>query len=103
MSPHEHGRDRASVGRKRLSHIIGMLCLTSMASVATCDRAPTDGGPMSTRSYRMGFSHIPPSPDQTTAIASLEMWRKRADAALMHMNVQWAAMLGGKSAVDAAR
>jgi hypothetical protein len=51
----------------------------------------------------MGFSHIPPSPNQTTAVASLEMWRSRADAAVMHMNVQWAAMLGGKSATDAAR
>jgi hypothetical protein len=51
----------------------------------------------------MGFSHIPPSPNQTTAVASIEMWRKRADAAVMHMNVQWAAMLGGKSATDAAR
>ena len=56
-----------------------------------------------TRSYRMGFSHLPPSQDLTVALASLEMWRKRADAAVMHMNVQWAAMLGGKSAVDAAR
>jgi hypothetical protein len=51
----------------------------------------------------MGFSHIPPSPDQTTAVASLEMWRTRADAALMHMDVQWAAMLAGTTAVAAAR
>jgi hypothetical protein len=103
MSPHGQGRDRASVGRRRVHHILGVLCLTGVASAMSCDRAPTDGVPMATRSYRMGFSHIPPSPDQTTAIASLEMWRQRADAALMHMNVQWAAMLGGKSAVDAAR
>ena len=51
----------------------------------------------------MGFSHLPPSPNQTTALASLEMWQTRADAAVMHMNVQWARMLSGMSATAAAR
>jgi hypothetical protein len=51
----------------------------------------------------MGFSAIPPSPDPKTAGASLEMWRTRADAALMHVEVQWAAMLSGVSAAASAR
>lgn len=79
------------------------LAMLLVSSGFTCDHAPTDGPARMSRSYRMGFSHLPPSPDITTAVASLEMWRTRADAAVMHMNVQWAAMLGGKSAVDAAR
>ena len=51
----------------------------------------------------MGFSAIPPSPNQATAVASLDMWRTRADAAIMHVDVQWAAMLSGMSATNAAR
>jgi hypothetical protein len=51
----------------------------------------------------MGFSAIPPGPDPALAGRSLEMWRTRADAALMHVDVQWAAMLSGVSATDAAR
>lgn len=51
----------------------------------------------------MGFSAIPPSPNQATGVASLEMWGTRADAAIMHMDVQWAAMLAGTSAAQAAR
>lgn len=51
----------------------------------------------------MGFSAIPPSPNQATAVANLEMWRTRADAALMHLDVQWAALLAGTPAATAAR
>lgn len=51
----------------------------------------------------MGFSAIPPSANQQTAVASLEMWRQRADAAIMHVSVQWAAMLSGVPATEAAR
>ena len=50
----------------------------------------------------MGFSAIPPSQNVPTAVASLDMWSPRADAAIMHLDVQWAAMLNGKSAAAAA-
>ena len=71
--------------------------------LGACDRSPTDDNTGAARAYGMGFSAIPPSPNQTTAVASLEMWRKRADAAIMHVDVQWAAMLSGQSAAEAAR
>jgi len=51
----------------------------------------------------MGFSAIPPSANQATVLANLDMWGKRADAAIMHVDVQWAAMLAGTSAAAAAR
>src|SRR5687767_14872062 len=87
------------------SHKLIVPAVAVLVVLSGCDRAedPTNTPVGDTRSFRIGFSHIPPSPNQTTAVASLEMWRKRADAAVMHMNVQWAAMLGGKSATDAAR
>ena len=70
---------------------------------AACDKDPTSGVPVETRSYRMGFSAIPPTTNQATAVASLDMWSRRADAAIMHVDVQWAAMLAGNSAATAAR
>ena len=51
----------------------------------------------------MGFSAIPPSANQALVLANLDMWGKRADAAIMHVDVQWAAMLAGNSATVAAR
>jgi hypothetical protein len=51
----------------------------------------------------MGFSAIPPSANQAIVLANLDMWGKRADAAIMHVDVQWGAMLAGNSATDAAR
>lgn len=49
----------------------------------------------------MGFSIIPPRPDVKVAIKSAEVWTKRSDAAIMHVDVPWALMLAGTSARDA--
>jgi hypothetical protein len=51
----------------------------------------------------MGFSAVPPRPDLKLAVRSLDMWKKRADAAIMHVDVPWASMLAGTSAEDALR
>jgi len=56
-----------------------------------------------TRSYFMGFSVIPPRPDIKVAVQSMEIWTKRADAAIMHLDVPWALLLGGMSPEDALR
>lgn len=53
------------------------------------------------RSYLMGFSVIPPKPDIKVAVRSLEIWVKRADAAIMHLDVPWAALLSGSSPATA--
>lgn len=60
---------------------------------------PSEG----TRSYFMGFSAIPPRLDVNLLFQALEIWTKRADAAIMHVDVAWAEMLAGKSAEDALR
>jgi hypothetical protein len=51
----------------------------------------------------MGFSVIPPRPDIKVAVQSLGIWSKRADAAIMHLDVPWTLLLGGTSAADALR
>src|SRR5690242_11563757 len=45
------------------------------------------------RSWRMGFSPIPPQQDPTVVFQSLEMWTRRADAAILHIPPPWAALL----------
>jgi len=56
-----------------------------------------------TRSYFMGFSIVPPKPDVNVAIRSAEIWTKRADAAIMHLDVPWALLLADTSPQDALR
>ena len=56
-----------------------------------------------TRPYRMGFSVVPPKPDLKIALQSLDIWTRRADAAIMHLDVPWALLLAGTSPEDALR
>jgi hypothetical protein len=51
----------------------------------------------------MGFSIIPPKFDVALAIRSAEIWTKRSDAAIMHLDVPWALLLSGTSPADALR
>jgi len=46
-----------------------------------------------TRSFRMGFSAIPPRDD--LVLQNLEMWSQRADAAILHIAIPYADLLGG--------
>ena len=55
------------------------------------------------RPFVMGFSVIPPKPDIKIAVRSLEIWTKRADAAIMHLDVPWALLLAGTSPEEALR
>ena len=77
-------------------------------AVAACPRAAREPPepPMSSagsRSYRMGFSVVPPKPDLKIALQSLEIWTRHVDAAIMHLDVPWALLLAGKSPQDALR
>ena len=57
------------------------------------------GGPQGgTRSYLMGFSDFPPAPDTALLRRLIEMWNSRSDAAIMHIDPPWAALLAGGSA-----
>jgi len=76
----------------------------ALATIA-CPRAThepenTSGG---ARSYLMGFSVVPPKPDVKVAIQSMEIWTRRADAAIMHLDVPWTLLLAGTSPEDALR
>lgn len=54
-----------------------------------------------TRTWRMGFSAIPPRANEADLLAALAVWTVRSDAAIMHVSPPWAALLSGVSAVAA--
>ena len=79
-----------------------------VATIAGCPRASreppaSEVSSSGTRAYRMGFSVVPPKPDLKIALQSLDIWTKRADAAIMHLDVPWALLLAGTSPEDALR
>jgi hypothetical protein len=75
--------------------------LAFLLVVACCD-GPTTPSPRA-RTYRMGFSNLPPSPDLAVALATLNLWAQRADAAIMHVSAPWAAMLADTTAAAKVR
>jgi hypothetical protein len=50
------------------------------------------------RTFRMGFSAIPPDSTQRSTFASLDAWTARADAAIMHVSAPYKALLTGTTA-----
>jgi hypothetical protein len=51
----------------------------------------------------MGFSAFPPRPVQADYLRAVDAWIQRADAAILHESVPWAALLSGTSAETAVR
>jgi hypothetical protein len=71
--------------------------LLAVALLASCSGkgrtvAPQLGPP---RTFLMGFSGIPPKPDLAVALAALDLWTRRADAAIMHFEPPWDSLLAG--------
>ncbi|MCU0647178.1 MAG: hypothetical protein MUF00_04245 [Gemmatimonadaceae bacterium] len=74
-----------------------LITLLLVAACTTADDSPTQPAPRAdARSYRMGFSHVPPSDDFPLAVRSLESWARRADAAIIHQEPPWTALLSGE-------
>jgi hypothetical protein len=51
--------------------------------------------PIVSRTYRMGFTDLPPKLDFNIYIQSLNMWTQRADAAIISTEVPWDSLLNG--------
>lgn len=78
------------------------LCGGAMVlALAACGKSDSTGPASSTlpaRTFRMGFSAIPPKATQESALATIDAWTRRADAAIMHNSVPYRALLTGTSA-----
>jgi hypothetical protein len=69
------------------------LAATLLASCGSKGTPTTPGGP--TRSYRMGFSAIPPRADILDVIATVDLWSQRGDAAIISEELPWDSLLAG--------
>ncbi len=69
----------------------------ALCALASCgDDGPGPPAPAwPTRTFRMGFSPIPPKPDIFVVFATLEMWTQRADAGILHVELPWDSLLAG--------
>jgi hypothetical protein len=72
------------------------MALTMALAAACSDDGTTPPPPDApTRTYRMGFSAIPPRADLQLAIASVDLWSLRADAAILSFELPWDSLLAG--------
>jgi hypothetical protein len=82
---------------KRYFSMRSAAVLAALATITllACSNDVGTPAPGPTRSYRMGFSGIPPTNDLPTAIAAINMWSTRADAAIMSFELPWDSLLAG--------
>ncbi|HEU4722760.1 MAG TPA: hypothetical protein VFS59_15485 [Gemmatimonadaceae bacterium] len=78
--------------------------LVTLAAVLSCASSGTEpaseGG---TRTYRMGFSWMPPRPTVPEVLRTIDSVGKHADGALMVVDVPWKALLADTSASQLVR
>ncbi|HEX3112605.1 MAG TPA: hypothetical protein VHU20_05020, partial [Candidatus Eisenbacteria bacterium] len=88
-----------------MRHRILLALLLAAALSVRCsgdDDNPT--GPGATpRTYRMGFSGIPPRSNLALTIQTIDLWSLRADQALVLSEPPWTALLSGIPADSAVR
>jgi hypothetical protein len=80
----------------------GPFLLLLATAVAACG---SDGsGPAApARSYRMGFSALPPRADTALLIPTLTLSTQHSDAGLVQLSIPWTVLLGGTSAAQEVR
>ncbi len=72
---------------------LGAACLCGALACGTqTGPNPPAGVP---RSFRMGFSALPPRADPSLVLPVINLWSRRADAAIMSQEPPWADLLGG--------
>src|SRR5262249_52000990 len=71
------------------------LLLAALLAPGCGDKHSTRPAAARPRTYRMGFSAIPARPDFASLVASLNVWTRRADAAIVHIEPPWDSLLAG--------
>src|SRR5215831_6153562 len=62
---------------------------------ATPAPTPTPAPPISTRSWRLGFSPNPARPTATSVLQGIDLWTQRAELAIIHEEMPWTKLLSG--------
>ena len=80
-----------------------LIAILSISLLSGCESNSTGPVPVvvhagSPRTFRMGFSPIPPRADFASLVSALELWSIRADAAIISYEVPWDSLLSGVTA-----
>ena len=67
------------------------------ANVAACG-SDSSGPTVPARTYRMGFSAIPPRPDTALVLPTLTLATQHSDAGLIQLSIPWTVLLAGTPA-----
>ena len=85
--------------RSLSSRLATAVLALGLAVPSACgDKGTAPNTHLTPRTFRMGFSAVPPDSTQRSAVASLDSWTARADAAIMHVSVPYKALLTGTTA-----
>jgi hypothetical protein len=78
-------------------HAVGaLIVLAGALSLPACGHdTPASASNMPSRTYRMGFSALPPRNDNAVILASIDLWSRRADAAIISLEPPWTELLAG--------
>ena len=79
---------------RRLAASVPILLALSGACGGDAPTGPTPSA--APRPFLMGFTPIPPRPDEALAIRVIDLWATRADAGLLLYEPPWAALLAGQ-------
>jgi hypothetical protein len=74
----------------KLSLILGLILL------AGCSGNDKPAAPATPRTYRMGFSSVPPRPDLALLVQTIDAWTPHADMALILTEPPWDSLLAGR-------
>jgi hypothetical protein len=85
--------------------VSGLLATATVFAGSACSGSgsPAAPGGGERRGFRMGFSAVPPRPNEADLLRALDLWMGRADAAILHEAVPWAALLAGTPPEEAVR
>lgn len=75
-----------------------LVTAVSVGSLLSCASAGTEPTGPASRTYRMGFSPLPPRLTTPEVLQTIDSVSRHADAALMSVEIPWAALLADTSA-----
>ena len=82
----------------------GLRLLPLVGLVLGCGRGSVSAQrDASSRTYRLGFAAGAPRPELPLILSAIDLWTRRADVALMQMDVPWAALLAGQATLRLSR
>lgn len=84
-------------GAWRVRRLVSVCAIVGAAGAFACS-SDSSGPSGPTRTYLMGFSNFPAAPDTTSVRKTLELVLEHGDAAIMHIDLPWAALLAGGDA-----